>query len=288
MAALRIGIVAKPNPTTALPVLRRLTDWLRTEGLAFCLDETAASMLPPESAEQLDREHMPLRCDLIVVLGGDGTLLSAARHLHHREIPLLGVNLGRLGFLTEISVEEMIPVLRQHLQGQSVVQYRSMLHVKLLRREMPLEEYHCLNDAVVNKAALARIVQLRIEAGGRWLTDMRADGLIVATPTGSTAYNLAAGGPILSPDLDAVVLAPLCPHTLSMRPILLKGDDAVMVTLLEDGGGVHLTADGQVGRPLETGDQVEITRSRHRTPLVLGPHRDYYTLLREKLGWGAR
>lgn len=288
MAGPTVGICAKPNPQMALPVLRRLRDWLTSEGLPFHLDPTAAAMLPGEGVSVVEREEMPERCDLLVVLGGDGTLLSAARHLHRREIPVLGVNLGRLGFLTEVSVDEMIPVLRQHLSGGSVVQHRTMFVVTLFRQDCPLATYHCLNDAVVNKAALARIIHLRVKVGGRWLTDMRADGLIVATPTGSTAYSLAAGGPILTPDLDVLLLAPLCPHTLTMRPIILRGDEPVSIDLMEDGGGVHLTADGQVGQSMEAGDRVEVRRSPHRVPLIQGPHRDYFTLLREKLGWGVR
>jgi len=283
-----IGILAKPNPGMALPVLRRLRDWLRAEGLPFCLDPTAAGMLPGEGAEVVPRDELPLRCDLLVVLGGDGTLLSVARHLHRREVPILGVNLGRLGFLTEISVEEMIPVLRQHLAGTSVLQHRMMLLVTLLRDDRPLATYHCLNDAVIHKAALARIIHLRVDVGDRRLTDMRADGLVVSTPTGSTAYSLAAGGPILAPDVEALLVSPLCPHTLTMRPIILEGSETLTVTLLEDAGGVHLTADGQTGQSLQAGDRVVVARSPHRTPLLLGPHRDYFSLLREKLGWGTR
>jgi NAD+ kinase len=226
--------------------------------------------------------------DLVVVLGGDGTLLSVARHLGGRHVPILGVNLGALGFLTEVSTDEMIQTLDLCIEGRASVQNRMTLDATLHREGSVLATYSCLNDVVVNKSAMARIIEVRIEVGGDWLTDMRADGLILATPTGSTAYNLSAGGPILAPGVDGIVLAPLCPHTLTMRPIVLDGKDSVDITLLRGSEEVFLTADGQTGCPVRIGDCVRVQRSPHEVPLVSSPHRGYFALLREKLGWGLR
>ncbi len=284
----KVGVVAKPQPQTARPVLESLVGWLEAGRVPYALDPAAAEILGGAAREAVERADMPLACDLIVVLGGDGTLLSAARHLHRREVPILGVNLGRLGFLTEITVDQMVPALEAYFAGRAAVQHRMMLLVTLVRDGEAAATFHCLNDAVINKAALARIIHVRVEVGDGWLTDMRSDGLIVATPTGSTAYNLAAGGPILTPDLGAVIISPLCPHTLTMRPIILRGDEAVTITLLQNTGEVFLTADGQMGQPLRVHDRVRVERSPHRTPLVTLPGRDYYALLREKLGWGSR
>ncbi|MEJ2367611.1 MAG: NAD(+)/NADH kinase [Acidobacteriota bacterium] len=286
--ATTVGIVVKPQPQTAVPVLSSLVSWLDENKLDYRIDPIGTQLLQRSGNGAVERSEMPELCDVIVVLGGDGTLLSAARHLHRREIPIIGVNLGRLGFLTEIPTAEMIATLDAYLEGRADIQYRMMLLVRLIRGGECLATFNCLNDAVLNKAALARIIHFSVEVGGQWLTDMRADGLIVATPTGSTAYNLAAGGPILTPGMGAVIISPLCPHTLSMRPLIMEGRDTIRVTLLQDSGEVYLTADGQMGHPLQINDQVLISKSPHRTPLVVRENRDYFALLRQKLGWGAR
>ncbi len=283
-----VGVVTKPQPALARPTLEKLVSWLDGAGHSAILDPASSEMLAARERPVAQRSEMPERCDLIVVLGGDGTLLSAARHVHRRDVPILGVNLGHLGFLTEITVDQMTAALTAFFEGRAVIQRRMMLVASLVRNGENVAVFHCLNDAVVTKAALARITHFRVEAGGRWLTDMRADGLIVATPTGSTAYNLAAGGPILAPDLNALILSPLCPHTLTMRPIILDSKEPVSITLLADSGEVFLTADGQMGQPLLVGDRVIVRKSEQPAALVGLPERDYFSLLREKLGWGSR
>jgi len=281
-----LGIVCKPQPKRCRPALKRLLEWAEAKGVSTVLDPVAASILgSPEPP--LPRESLPETADLIAVLGGDGTLLSVARHLHRKEVPLLGVNLGHLGFLTENASEEMIPALEAYLRGEAVIERRMMLETSLLRNEYPAETFTCLNDAVISKSALARMIHLRVEVENHWLTDMRSDGIILSTPTGSTAYNLSAGGPILSPGMEGIIVVPLCPHTLTMRPIVVDSTHPLSVTLLE-GEEVFFTADGQRGTPLHSGDRLRVRRSPHQVPLVTAPDRDYFSLLREKLGWGAR
>lgn len=283
-----IGVVAKPQPGGRLLALDALLSHLDSKGLRAVFDPEAARLANRPGATVVERSELPPLVDMVVVLGGDGTLLSVARHLGGRHVPVLGVNLGSLGFLTEVSTDEMIQTLDLCIEGRASVQKRMTLDATLHRDGAVLETYSCLNDIVVNKSAMARIIEVRIEVGGDWLTDMRADGLILATPTGSTAYNLSAGGPILAPGVDGIVLAPLCPHTLTMRPIVLDGKDSVDITLLRGSEEVFLTADGQTGCPVRIGDCVRVQRSPHEVPLVTSPHRGYFALLREKLGWGLR
>ena len=283
-----VGIVAKPQPSGALPLLGALLAWLEGRNLSFVLDPDAARLAGEGPWQVREREEIPSSSDLVVVLGGDGTLLSVARHMHTKEVPILGVNLGSLGFLTEVSADEMLPVLEEYLEGKVPVQRRLMLKATLSRNGGELACFHCLNDVVVNKAALARIIAIRVEVGGVWLTDMRSDGVIVSTPTGSTGYNLSAGGPILAPGLDGIVISPLCPHTLTMRPLIVDRGAPIDIVLLQGSEQVYVTADGQLGHPLREGDRVRIERSHHAAPLIANPRRTYYSLIREKLGWGSR
>ena len=286
-AAITVGIAAKPQPSGTLPVLKELLRWLDGRGVPVILDPDAARLAEAEGWPVLEREELPEKTDLIVVLGGDGTLLSVARHLYRREVPILGVNLGSLGFLTEISTEEMIPTVEACLAGKAEVHKRMMLQCTLFRGEEALASYHCLNDVVINKGALARMFEIRVEVGGLWLTNMRSDGLVVATATGSTAYNLSAGGPIVVPELDGLILTPLCPHTLTMRPLIVGGQTPVHIEVVRESGQVYLTADGQTGHPMHAGDYARIARSPHSVPLVVSQSRNYFALLREKLGWGS-
>lgn len=283
-----VGIVAKPQPGGNLPPLDMLLRHLDGRGLKSVLDPEAARLARRPDAQVAQRCDLPHLVDLVVVLGGDGTLLSVARHLGGHPVPILGVNLGSLGFLTEVSTGEMLPTLDLCLAGRASVQDRMTLDATLRRDGATLAAYSCLNDVVLNKSAMARIIEVRVEVGGDWLTDMRADGLIVATPTGSTAYNLSAGGPILAPGVDGIILVPICPHTLTMRPIVLDGSHPVDITLLRGSEEVFLTADGQTGSPVKAGDCVRVVRSPKGVPLVTSPHRSYFALIREKLGWGLR
>ena len=282
-----VGIIAKPQPSGKLALLDGLLEWLDRRGIPVVLDPEAARLAAGGNRTVAEREELPEKADLLVVLGGDGTLLSVARHLYRREVPILGVNLGSLGFLTEISTEEMIPALESCLQGRAEMGRRMMLQCTLSRDGAVLASYHCLNDVVINKGALARMFEIRIDVGDLWLTNMRSDGVIVATPTGSTAYNLSAGGPIVVPGLDGLIISPLCPHTLTMRPLIVDGKDPIRVRVVRESGQVFLTADGQTGHPMREGDEVRVARSPHSVPLVASPSRHYFALLREKLGWGS-
>ena len=283
-----VGIAAKPQPSGSLPLLDALLAWIEASGNEAILEPAAQALTSDRRWRNCERADLPTVADIVVVLGGDGTLLSVARHSSERPVPILGVNLGNLGFLTEVSAGEMVATLEDWVRGNAPVQPRMMLRASLVRGGKEVGAFHCLNDVVLNKAALARMVEVRVEVGGVHLTTMRADGLIVATPTGSTAYNLSAGGPILIPGMNGIILTPLCPHTLTMRPLVVDGRSPVAVTLSKDSGEVFLTADGQTGQPVFLGDSVLIERSPHKVHLVSSRTRSYYTLLRDKLGWGTR
>jgi len=287
MKELAIGVVCKPQPGSGgLPILDELVGWCRKRGFPVLFDPVAASLSHAQAPKICERSDLPSQADLIVVLGGDGTLLSVARHIGDRRVPILGVNLGHLGFITEISQGEMVPTLEAFTEGRAPVQERMRVVAQVEHEGARTASFQCLNDAVLTTAALARMIEVRVEVGESWLTDMRADGVILATPTGSTAYNLSAGGPIVGPDLEAVILAPLCPHTLTMRPLVLDGRFPLTVTLLK-GEDVLVTADGQKGARVHVGDRVHILKSDQRVSLVTSPGRDYFALLREKLGWGT-
>jgi NAD+ kinase len=224
--------------------------------------------------------------DLILVLGGDGTLLKAARLYGGRGTPILGVNLGGLGFLTEIALEEFYSILEKIFQGDFQTETRMMLNAEIIRRGQVLEPTVFLNDVVINKGALARIIDLETSIDDQFLTTYRADGLIVATPTGSTAYNLAAGGPILHPALKTIIITPICPFTLTNRPIIVQDNAVIDIRLGAKSREVWLTFDGQIGHPLQPGDLVRIQRASGQITLIKSPFKNYFEILRAKLKWG--
>lgn len=282
-----IGIVSKPQASDSLPLLDDLLSWLSKRNIRFLMDPVAGKLAKEANGEILDRPALPGRSDLIVVLGGDGTLLSIARHCIGFDVPILGVNLGSLGLLTELSAAELFPAIEQCLNGSALIQSRMALSVDLKRNGETLASYKCLNDVVLNKAALARIIEIHVRLGDGLLADIRADGLIVSTPTGSTAYNLSAGGPIVTPGINAIILNPICPHTLSLRPLVIDLSAPLEITLSEDSGEVYLTADGQLGHPVGKDDVIKIDTSPDTVKLVSTRKRNYFALLRDKLGWGA-
>jgi len=224
--------------------------------------------------------------DLILVLGGDGTLLKAARHYGGRGTPILGGNLGGLGFLTEIALEEFYSILEKISQGDFQTETRMMLNAEIIRRDQVLEPTVFLNDVVINKGALARIIDLETSIDDQFLTTYRADGLIVATPTGSTAYNLAAGGPILHPALKTIIITPICPFTLTNRPIIVQDNAVIDIRLGAKSRDVWLTFDGQIGHPLQPGDLVRVQRASGQITLIKSPFKNYFEILRAKLKWG--
>jgi NAD+ kinase len=283
----RIGVVVKPNKPEAEPVLRELAAWLTERGCEVALDQEAAAVFP-ETGAGVPRAEVVAWSDLVVVLGGDGTILSVARLIGSREVPILGVNLGGLGFLTEITLDELIPTLEAVLRNEFAVSRRLALTARVLRGGAAIASFEALNDAVITKTALSRIVDLETYVNGEYVATFRADGLIVSTPTGSTAYCLAAGGPIIYPTLPAVVIIPICPHTLTNRPLVVP--DSAVVEIIQGSAGedVHLTVDGQVGVGLRCRDVVSLKRSDRTITLIKSPKLNYFQLLRTKLKWGER
>ena len=284
----RVGVLARPDLGEAGPTLRELIRWLGARGVAVCLEERTAHLvmdLAPACTVAAAKDVAD-HADALVVLGGDGTLLAAS-HAVGQPIPVLGVNFGSLGFLTEITLPELYPALEGVLAGSYRYEERRMLRAVVRREGRPDTAGDVLNDVVVTKASFSRIIELEVAVDGAFVSSFRADGLIVSSPTGSTAYNLAAGGPILHPALPAIVLTPICPHMLSNRPLVL-GDGVSVEVRLRDArdGDVQITFDGQQGFPLAPRDTVTVTRSAHALRLVKSPERDYFEVLRTKLKWG--
>lgn len=279
-----VGIISKPKPEDICPLVPRLLDWLAERKLRVLFDQETARCLG--RSDGVPRAEVPQQADLLVVLGGDGTLLAAARLMDRNPVPILAVNLGALGFLTEITLEEMYAVLEDVLAGRHQTSRRGMLEAEVLRNAKPVAAYRALNDAVLHKAALARMLDYAVEIDGAYVSFFRADGLIVSTPTGSTAYSLAAGGPILFPSLDAFLITPICPHMLSNRPLVVPDTARIEIELKSAEESAYLTVDGQVGMELHEGDRVAIRKSDRFIDLVLSPHRDYFQVLRSKLRWG--
>lgn len=279
----RIGVVAKATSQEAIDMALELADWLERRGLTVALDEACRRARLKVESESFDAESA---YDLVVVLGGDGTLLSVARSVGGA-VPVLGANLGNLGFLTEVGRHELYPSLLEVLEGDFVTESRALFDVELQRAGGGNgSQFRVLNDAVVAKSALARIVELGLRVDGQLIGTYNADGLIVSTPTGSTAYNLSAGGPIVNPLLPVAVITPICPHTLSLRPIVVPDDSVIEVTLETSDEEVYLTLDGQEGVELKHRDTVRIVASTERVRLVRCTGRTFYENLRGKLRWG--
>ena len=275
----KAGIVIKPHAPSVEGILKIVVDYLEGRGVACVLEDVAARKLG--RPDGLGRERIAEASDLVVVLGGDGTLLSVAHLAAKAGVPVMGVNLGRLGFLTEITVKEATSTLERFLDGEGELISPRFLVEARTRNEIS----YCLNDVVVTKGAKARMIELALGVDGRDVARLKADGLIVSTPTGSTAYSLSAGGPILHPQVPAILLTPICPHTLSFRPMAVPATAAITVKLLTGGEEVYLTLDGQRGGPFERDDTVEIRRAPYDLQLVASPRRSYYDLVKEKLGW---
>ena len=290
---MRIGIVTKPGLHEAAATLVDIDAWLTARRVDACWSPEAAALLPAAATRAIcTRDEMPLRVDLVLVLGGDGTLLAMADRIGHadRDIPILGVNFGSLGFLTEITRPEMFEALALAIDGNAGLDERMMIRATLRRADGTAEPFAVLNDVVFTRTALSRIIDLSVWVGEQFVTRVKADGLIVASPTGSTAYNLAAGGPIVHPAMQAFVLTPIAPHTLSNRPIVVPAERDVIVraTDVADGTEVYVTFDGQTGFPLAPAADVVITRGRRPLRLVRAPTRTYFDVLRQKLKWGER
>ncbi len=279
-----VGLVAKYQEPKAAQVVRWLVPWLKKRGKTVYIENGLAGT----GAQSCTKKEMAAKADLIISLGGDGTLLNIAPLVERAEVPILGVNMGGLGFITEVAVNELEDVLAKTLEGDYQVEKRMTLDIKVTGKKRRPHRFRVLNDAVITKGARSRIIDLETYVGDDYLCTYRADGLIISTPTGSTAYCLAAGGPILEPTLGAVVLAPICPHTLTNRPIVVPSDEPTRVTLRSFGDTVILIPDGQQGVRLNNGDKVEARDYGLPVSLIKIPSRSYYEILREKLKWGER
>lgn len=283
----QVAIFAKVHDPRCQGVASELVTWLEERKCRPLVDTHLARHVG--YARGLTEKQIRDRAELVVVLGGDGTLISVARLFSSRQVPIVGVNLGSLGFLTEITVEQMYPVLEQCLAGSHRITERMMLDVTVTRGDQEISRCQVLNDAVINKGALARIIELEARVNDDFLTTFKADGLIISTPTGSTGYSLSAGGPIVQPLMKCVLITPICPHTLTNRPIVLSYQSVIRITVKSSFDEmVYLTLDGQVGVELQEGDCIEIKRAETTTALVTSPEKDYFAILRAKLKWGER
>jgi NAD+ kinase len=281
----RIGIICKRGRSEPLELLKSFIPWLMERQCEVFLETEAAAAL---GLSGHDKKELVKRSEIIVVLGGDGTMLTAARLVAGTGIPIVGINMGGLGFITEVNRSELFTVFEQVLAGGCSIEERIMLDAAVYRAGVVTARYRALNDVVINKGVLARIIELEASVGDSYVTTYKADGLIVSTPTGSTAYSLSAGGPILYPTLSSIVLTPICPHTLTNRPIVLPDDRVIKITLRTDTDNVFLSIDGQEGLALTRDDVVEVRKSAAVTRIFAPCNRDYFELLRNRLKWGGR
>jgi NAD+ kinase len=293
MPMTRVGLVAKTGLDAAAGALADLAGWLEARDVHAVFEtDTAALAGLPAGRPTVDRDSLPRECDLIVVLGGDGTLIGMADRIAEAavDVPILGVNFGSLGFLTEITLPELYPSLESVLAGSAQIEERMMLRSRTWRDGAVLADRLALNDVVITKGALSRIIDLTVDIGDRHVMRVRADGLIVASPTGSTAYNLAAGGPILHPEVDALLLTPIAPHMLTNRPVVIPASSEVRVQPIMNGSNdeVFVTFDGQSGHPLQSNDEIRITRGERPLRLIRASTRTYFDVLRQKLKWSER
>jgi NAD+ kinase len=278
----KIGIFSKQKPDISRKVLLELTSWLRERNYDILMAPETAGIIGETS--DLKQEEIPSKADLIIVLGGDGTLLSVARLTHPFDVPILAVNLGSLGFLTEVSLLDMYGTLEQVLKGESSIERRMLLNACLQRDGTTVQNNFALNDVAIHKNA-ARIVNLEVHVNGQYMTSYRADGLIIATPTGSTAYSLSAGGPIIHPSMNALVLSPICPFTLTNRPIVIPNQSILQVKLITE-EEVQVTLDGQTGYSMFRDDVLEVKQGPTPVSLIQAKGKNYYQVLRQKLHWG--
>ena len=292
MTIRRVGIVAKHNLVAASEHVSRLGAWLEDRGLTVVYERETLALTRSAGARSrtASRDELPGEVDLVVLLGGDGTLLAVAAAIAKacRDIPILGVNFGSLGFLTEIRIDELTASLESVLEGTATFDARAMLAAEVSRNDARVDSQVVLNDVVFTKGALSRMIELSVSVSGGFVTCVKADGLIVASATGSTAYNLAAGGPIVHPMVDALVLTPIAPHTLTNRPVVIPGQAEVEVRPGGAADEVFVTYDGQTGYTLHEGDVVRVRKSDLMLRLVKAPTRSYFEVLREKLKWGER
>ena len=282
----KVGLFSKPGSDKAAELVPALLDWLAARGLALQLDQITAAYAG--RSDGLPADQVPRGCDLLIVLGGDGTLLSAAHAAGPSEVPLFAVNLGGLGFLTTIAPDDIYADLEAALRGELRIGRRRMLHCDLVRAGRTVIACEALNDVVVGKSQIARMIELETHADAHFVCNIKADGLIISTPTGSTAYSLSAGGPIVFPSVACLCLTPISPHTLTNRPVILPDTSVISIRNRSQNGGAYLTIDGQIGEPLERDDLVVCRSSAFVVRLVRPPNQKFFDVLRAKLKWGER
>ena len=280
----KIGIFCKQKPNIDPTIVSKLSKWLESKNCKVYLEPDTADLIGKNTS--ISKEEVASSSDLLIVLGGDGTLLNVAGIAHPNKVPILGVNLGSLGFLTETTMGDFYPTLELVLDGKCEIENRMLLNAGVLRDGEKIEDF---NDIVINKGALARIVNLKVFVDDQYMTSYRADGLIIASPTGSTAYSLSAGGPIIHPSMRALVLSPICPFALTNRSIVIPDSSTIKVQLTtrNEEGDVRITLDGQTGYTMKSGDILEAKKAETPVKLVQAPGKDYYQLLRKKLHWGG-
>ncbi len=282
---MKIGIIVKPR-LEAAEVLRELFSYLKKRNVEVFLDKETASVIGESSPHQ--KSDIPGKVDVIAVLGGDGTLLSVARLIGCQDVPIFGINLGSLGFLTEATLEELYPTLDRVIEGKIHYDERMMLTAAVVRHGEKISHFTVLNDIVINKSALAKIIDMEAYIDGKHIANFKADGLIISTPTGSTAYNLAAGGPIVHPNMHSIILTPICPHILTNRPVVIMDNSRIEIVLKSMDTQVHLTLDGQVGFSLQGEDVIRIEKAACTIKLISVPGKNYFDVLRTKLKWTER
>src|SRR5208283_5267711 len=283
----RVGIISKPKKAEVRDIVPALLEWLRERSIeAFIDKETGAIMETKEHC--LTRNEMPGQVDLLIVLGGDGTLLATARVLNRKPVPILAVNLGGLGFLTEITCEELYPTLEMVVAGTHQTDRRVQIEGELVRTDEILTSFLALNDVVLNKGAISRILDFELRVNGELVSSYKSDGLIVSTPTGSTAYSLAAGGSITMPDVQAFIVTPICAHTLTHRPLVLPDTASIEIAVTTQREAAYLTIDGQVGIATHSEDRVRLKKADSYVELIQSPNKDYFRILQQKLKWGER
>ncbi|WP_022847493.1 MULTISPECIES: NAD(+)/NADH kinase [unclassified Desulfurobacterium] len=284
-----IGIISNPTKRDAAEGVKKIISLLLEKGAVVWTEEETASLLPQEMVKKVkvvDRVCLPDKIEVMIVLGGDGTFLNVARLIDKKPVPILGVNFGTLGFLTELTMDEIEKSIEKLLNGKFIVENRPVIRVKLTRRNGHIAIYRCVNEVVIKRDTLARIIEVELKANGKFVSTFRGDGLIVATPTGSTAYSLSAGGPIIFPTLSAMLITPICPHTLTMRPLVIDGNIVLTAQLKTTSETVMVIFDGQEGIELRKGDRLDIAKSPYDLLILRDPDKSYYQTLREKLHWG--
>ena len=283
---MRIGIIGKTNTDKAYEIAKDLSEWFNARGVEVIFEQEIGKKI--RRRKSVPAAEIPELVDIILVFGGDGTFLGVARLACEHGTPILGINLGGLGFLTEITVDEIYPMMERILSGDYEIEDRQMLRTTVRRGKTGAKHYEVLNDVVINKEAVARIIDLEIYIEGSHVTTYKADGIILSTPTGSTAYSLSAGGPIVHPALPVTIITPICPHTLTNRPLVVSNEMKVEIKITTQEPDTYLTLDGQIGIRLKTGDVIEVRKSDTVVKLIKSPFRDYFTILKTKLMWGER